>query len=110
MTDVYSKKKRSEVMRSVASKGNKSTELKLIKFFKATGIKGGRRNYKIIGKPDFVFPTLKITVFSDGCFWHGHDCRNTKPSQNKDYWNKKLKRNIARDKIIGRKLLERKWN
>ena len=63
-------------MRNVKSKRNQSTEMRLIAFFKANGIKGWRRNYPITGKPDFVFPKLKTAIFADGCFWHGHDCRN----------------------------------
>ncbi len=41
MGDVYDKEKRSEVMRKVRSKGNKSTELRLISLFKENGITAG---------------------------------------------------------------------
>ncbi|TAE07258.1 MAG: very short patch repair endonuclease, partial [Bacteroidetes bacterium] len=70
---------------------------KLIQFFKSHKIKGWRRNHPIVGKPDFVFPKHKLAIFTDGCFWHGHDCRNTKPAQNNSYWKSKQERNIARD-------------
>lgn len=109
MSDVFSPKERSEVMRKVKSKRNKSTELKLIQFFKTYRIKGWRRNYPILGKPDFVFPKLKIAIFADGCFWHGHNCRNTRPRQNAEYWNKKRERNINRDKDVTKKLTEKGW-
>ena len=109
MTDVFNKTQRSAIMRKVKSNGNKSTEIRLIEHFKLLGIKGWRRNYKMLGNPDFVFPKLKIVIFADGCFWHGHDCRNTRPEQNKDYWSKKRERNIARDIIVTRNLLNRKW-
>ncbi len=49
MGDVYDKEKRSEVMRKVRSKGNKSTELRLISLFKENGITGWRRNYHVKG-------------------------------------------------------------
>ena len=55
-------------MRQVKSSRNKSTELKLIVFFKSQSIKGWRRNYKISGKPDFVFLKTKTAIFVDGCF------------------------------------------
>ena len=109
MADVFSKEQRSEIMRKVKSNCNKSTELKLIAFFKANGIKGWRRNYKLFGKPDFTFPKNKITIFVDGCFWHGHDCRNTKPKDNSDYWAKKRERNIRRDQEVTKALQERGW-
>jgi DNA mismatch endonuclease (patch repair protein) len=110
MADVFTKKQRSNVMRQVKSSRNKSTELKLINFFKANKIKGWRRNYKLFGKPDFTFPKEKITIFVDGCFWHGHDCRNTRPKDNADYWTKKRERNINRDKEVTETLTEKGWS
>jgi len=96
-------------MRAVKSKGNRTTELKLIEIFRARGIKGWRRNYRLLGKPDFVFPRYKVVVFTDGCFWHGHDCRNTKPVTNVDYWQPKLERNAERDREITNELTRRGW-
>ncbi|MEG1925646.1 MAG: hypothetical protein RR415_07850 [Ruthenibacterium sp.] len=65
-------------MSKVRSKSNKSTELWLIEIFGEQGIKGWQRNYPVKGHPDFVFQKKRIAVFVDGCFWHGHDCRNTR--------------------------------
>ncbi len=109
MTDTFSKEKRSEIMRAVKSKGNKSTELKLIEIFKKNNLKGWRRNYPLFGKPDFVFLKLKVVVFADGCFWHGHNCRNTNPSDNSNYWTKKIERNKKRDKLVTRTLKYKGW-
>ena len=110
MADVFLPEKRSEIMRKVKSKRNQSTEMRLIAFFKANGIKGWRRNYPLTGKPDFVFPKLKTVIFADGCFWHGHDCRNTRPEQNKEYWTKKRERNVRRDQEVTATLTRRGWN
>lgn len=109
MTDVVSKKQRSKIMRSVKSKGNNSTELKLIQLFNEHGIKGWRRNYKLIGKPDFVFPKAGIVVFADGCFWHGHNCRNTTPAANVEYWQDKIQRNKERDREVTEQLQQKNW-
>ena len=49
-------------------------------------------------------------MFVDGCFWHGHDCRNTRPKDNEDYWNRKRARNIQHDKEITRHFEKRGWN
>ena len=84
MADIFNNEKRSEIMRKVKSKKNKSTELRLIDIFKQNGITGWKRNYPVKGHPDFVFLKEKVAVFVDGCFWHGHDCRNTRPAENKD--------------------------
>lgn len=91
MSDIFTAEKRSSVMSKVHSKGNKSTELKLIRYFQENGIHGWRRGYKVKGHPDFVFLDKKIAIFVDGCFWHGHDCRNTRPSDNQEYWQKNEK-------------------
>jgi len=109
MADVFSKKQRSEIMRAVRSKGNKSTEFRLIELFKLHHITGWRRNYKIVGQPDFVFPGKRVAIFTDGCFWHGHDCRNVTPSDNAEYWKKKIARNIERDAVITNTLTEKGW-
>ena len=97
-------------MSKVLSKNNKSTEIKLISFFKDNNITGWRRNYPVKGHPDFVFLDKKIAVFVDGCFWHGHDCRNTRPTSNADYWNKKRERNIQHDKEITSLFERRGWS
>lgn len=109
MSDVFEKTKRSEIMKKVRSNKNKSTELKLIQIFKENNIHGWRRNYKVKGHPDFVFLDKRIAVFVDGCFWHGHDCRNTRPKDNKDYWTKKRERNIKHDREITEYFEKRGW-
>ena len=68
--------------------------------FKKNNITGWRRNYPVKGHPDFVFLDKKIAIFVDGYFWHGHDCRNTRPSDNAEYWNKKRERNIRHDNEV----------
>lgn len=81
MPDVFSKRKRSEVMARIRSRGNRDTELALAKILRAHGVSGWRRHFQIrisvFGfrifkvKPDFVFPKQRVAVFVDGCFWHG---------------------------------------
>lgn len=106
---MYDKEKRSAVMRSIRGKGNKSTELALIAIFREQGINGWRRGYPVKGHPDFVFLKERIAIFVDGCFWHGHDCRNTRPKDNEDFWLKKLGGNVARDKSITEMFESRGW-
>ena len=96
-------------MQCVRSKGIKSTEIKLIQVFAENGITGWRRNYQVKGHPDFVFPKRMIAVFVDGCFWHGHDCRNTRPSDNQEYWQKKRERNIQHDLEVSELFEKRGW-
>ncbi len=110
MADIFTKEKRSAVMRAVKPSRNKSTELKLIEFFKRRKITGWRRNYRVFGYPDFTFPKRRVIIFTDGCFWHGHNCRNTRPKENADYWDKKLERNRQRDAQVTKKLALKGWD
>ena len=109
MADTFSIEKRSEIMRKVKTNRNKSTELKLIQFFKENRICGWRRNFKLYGKPDFVFPKQRLAIFVDGCFWHGHNCRNTKPKDNANYWESKINRNKNRDVQVTETLTNKNW-
>ncbi len=107
--DVFAKAKRSEVMSRIRGRGNKDTELALAKLFRTQRITGWRRNQRIFGKPDFIFPKLKLAVFVDGCFWHGCPKHGTQPKGNRSFWKKKFARNKARDRIVNRTLRQHGW-
>lgn len=81
----------------------------MIDIFKQNGITGWKRNYPVKGHPDFVFLKEKVAVFVDGCFWHGHDCRNTRPAENKEYWQKKCERNMKHDNDVTAMFEARGW-
>ena len=96
-------------MQHVKSSGNKSTEIRLISYFNTHHITGWRRKYNVKGHPDFVFLKRRVAIFVDGCFWHGHDCRNTRPKDNSEYWMVKRNRNIAHDRAVTALFQERGW-
>ncbi len=109
MADVFDRTKRSDVMSRIRSSGNKETELELIRIFRVNRIIGWRRNWPVEGKPDFVFPKQRLAVFVDGCFWHHCPIHGTKPSSNQSYWQAKLQRNMARDRLVTRTLKKDGW-
>jgi DNA mismatch endonuclease (patch repair protein) len=109
MMDTWTKRKRSEVMRLVRSRGNLTTELRLISFFRAHRITGWRRNQKLPGKPDFVFHEQRVCVFVDGCFWHGCPACYRRPASNRAYWDAKAQRNRTRDRRVNRELRKAGW-
>lgn len=109
MADIWTKAKRSDVMSRIKGSGNKETELKLMTFFWLHGVTGWRRRSPIFGKPDFVFPKLKLAVFVDGCFWHGCPIHATQPKQNAEFWREKIERNKARDRLVTRTLKAKGW-
>lgn len=96
-------------MALVKARGNKSTELALIQQFRANGVKGWRRKWKLVGKPDFVFPMLRLAIFVDGCFWHGCTKHRRIPKSNSDYWIKKIKNNMKREKVTNKALRNYGW-
>ncbi|MFA5191443.1 MAG: very short patch repair endonuclease [Verrucomicrobiia bacterium] len=109
MPDVFTKRKRSEVMSRIRGRGNKETELALMALFRRYHISGWRRSRPVFGKPDFVFPKLKLAVFVDGCFWHSCPKHRTKPANNAAFWRKKLAANKARDRQVTRTLRRMGW-
>ena len=109
MADIFTKAKRSDVMSRIRSRGNKGTELALIRVFRAHRITGWRRHQPVFGKPDFVFPKLHLAVFVDGCFWHGCPIHATKPRNNAGFWRRKFARNKARDRLVTRTLRKNGW-
>jgi DNA mismatch endonuclease (patch repair protein) len=109
MSDIFSSEKRSAVMKAVKSRNTKTTELKMIEIFKELHIIGWRRTYPLIGKPDFVFPKKRIVIFVDGCFWHGHNCRNVTPSDNAEFWEAKRLYNKKHDEEVTQTLVQKNW-
>jgi DNA mismatch endonuclease (patch repair protein) len=109
MADIFTKAKRSDVMSRIKGTGNMETELRLIGVFKTLGITGWRRRWPLEGKPDFVFPKLKLAVFVDGCFWHGCPIHATEPKTNAEFWREKLARNQTRDRFVTRTLRRAGW-
>jgi DNA mismatch endonuclease, patch repair protein len=107
--DTFSRQKRSWIMAQVKSSGNRSTEGRLLAVLRKHGITGWRRKYKLDGKPDFAFPKARVAVFVDGCFWHGHPQKCRIPKVHRAYWERKIVRNVARDRQVTRTLKEKGW-
>lgn len=109
MADVFSKAKRSEVMSRIRGSANKDTEIAFTRFLRAHRISGWRRKQAIFGKPDFVFPKLRLAIFIDGCFWHGCPKHGTQPKNNAVFWSGKLDGNRIRDRRVNRTLRTNGW-
>lgn len=99
MADVFSKSKRSQIMARVHSKDT-SPELIVRSTLHRLGYRFSLSSKNLPGKPDIVLSRFHKLIFVHGCFWHQHNgCKaSERPSSNSDYWNKKLDRNVVRDK------------
>ncbi|OGF67145.1 very short patch repair endonuclease [Candidatus Giovannonibacteria bacterium RIFCSPLOWO2_12_FULL_43_11c] len=64
------------------------------------GIRGYRKNWKKVpGRPDIAFPSKKVAIFINGCYWHGCSiCNFPPPKTNADFWKEKFKNNKKRDR------------
>ena len=101
---------RCQLMSRVRSTGNVTTEKRLASLLRGAGVAGWRRHQHLPGRPDFVWPKVKVAVFVDGCFWHGHDCgRNLRPRTNQKAWRDKIERNQSRDRRVTRVLRQQGW-
>jgi DNA mismatch endonuclease, patch repair protein len=109
MPDVFTKRKRSEVMSRIRGRGNKETELALAGLFRKHCVTGWRRNQPVFGKPDFVFPNARVAVFVDGCFWHACPKHSNMPANNRTFWKKKLASNKLRDLTVNKTLRKAGW-
>jgi len=91
LMDMFSQEKRSEIMSSIKSKNTKPEIL----IRKALWKKGYRyRLHYGVEKIDIAFPSRKVAIFVDGCFWHMCPIHGNVPKSNKSYWVPKLKKNV----------------
>ncbi len=96
-------------MGRVRSTGNKSTEGKLIEALKQNHLTGWRRRYPVFGKPDLAFPTSRVAVFVDGCFWHDCPKHGQIPESNKEFWVEKITANKKRDRLVSKTIKCKGW-
>jgi len=108
MTDVVSKKKRSEIMSAVRSKDTK-IEIAFRKALWKQGFRYRKNSAKYFGKPDLVLKKYKTAIFIDSCFWHGCKKHCRIPATNKKYWTDKINRNKERDKEVNKFYKKTGW-
>jgi DNA mismatch endonuclease (patch repair protein) len=107
--DPFQAEERSAIMRAVRSRGNRSTEQRVLAALRAIGARGWRRHFPLPGCPDFAFPALRVAIFVDGCFWHGCPKHWRAPVSDAARWAAKVARNRRRDRAAVRDLRARGW-
>ena len=107
--DVFSKKKRSEVMSLIRSQNTKP-ELYVRSFLHKQGYRFRLHQKKLPGSPDIVLKKHKVVINVNGCFWHHHECGNYKiPKTNRKFWLIKFQNNKKRDRLNSLKLRKLGW-
>ena len=107
MTDNLTKKQRKHCMSQIRSKNTKP-EAAVRKLVWQKGYRY-RIGYGLLGNPDMVFPSYKLAVFIDGCFWHGCSQHCRMPLSNVKYWRQKISGNKKRDNRVNRQLRKKGW-
>ena len=107
MPDSLTAEQRSRLMRRVRTRDT-APELALRHALWAIGVRGWRLHAKDVpGRPDLVFRRVRVAVFVDGAFWHGHPDHYR--GQSGPFWDAKIERNRARDESVGEALAAAGW-
>lgn len=98
-------------MASIRS-ANTKPEILVRKYLWKQGFRYRLNNPRLPGHPDIVLRKYRTCIFVNGCFWHGHEgCKYFRmPKTNTDFWKKKIKRNVERDKVEQKQLAAMGWH
>ena len=109
MPDMFSPKKRSEIMSRIRSKETEAERI-AFKYLRQNKIYFQKHYARVAGKPDSALPRKKKAVFIDGDFWHGRDYERIVASRPEgDYWPAKIAYNMERDARNRAELTEKGW-
>lgn len=111
--------------RNMAAIRSKNTKPELIvrRWLWAHGYRYRLNLPRLPGHPDLVLRKYRTCIFVNGCFWHGHgvsaddqgrlssNSRCCKlPTTNSDFWTRKIKRNMERDREEQQQLAAMGWH
>lgn len=109
MADIVAPDVRSRMMSGIRGRDTKP-ELILRRGLHRAGFRFRLHSANLPGKPDLVFPRFRAVIFAHGCFWHGHDCNLFRlPATRTDFWQDKIRRNVARDDAVQAGLDQLGW-
>lgn len=104
-----------KIMSAVKSKDTRP-EVALRKELWHRGLRFRKNMKSLRGKPDIVFTRVKLVVFCDGDFWHGHNWAirgygsfEQEMERYSPQWAAKIRRNVERDKSISSELSAAGW-
>ena len=109
--DIITKNQRSKNMAHIKSTDTKPERMLRLALWHS-GIRYRKNWRKLPGSPDIAITKYKIAVFVDGDFWHARGHEQSPGEQvgtTKDFWKKKLTRNVERDKEVNDQLTHAGW-
>lgn len=108
----------SKIMSLVRARNTRPEQL-LSKLMTSAGVRHQRHPRNLPGHPDFILRKVRVAIFVDGDFWHGRQWKirghsslsaQFKNCPNRDYWVRKIQKNISRDRRVSRELRELGWS
>ena len=109
MTDNLTSAQRTKNMSHIRSTGSRPEEI-VRKYLFSKGLRYRKNVRELPGTPDIVLSKYRTVIFVNGCFWHRHNCGlYVPPSTNASYWEKKISRNVERDRENERRLRALGW-
>ena len=108
--DSLTKEKRSWNMAQIKSRDTKP-ELIVRKLLHRLGYRFRLHRTELPGCPDIILPKYRTVVLVHGCFWHRHTgCQFAyNPKSRVDFWEKKFRKNVKRDKKVRHELIDLGW-
>lgn len=108
MSDTHTPEQRKRNMQAIKSRSK--LEDRVCKELWKKGIRYRKNVKKLKGTPDLAIQKYKVVIFIDSCFFHCCPLHGNMPKNNRDYWERKLKRNIERDVEISSWYISNNWN
>lgn len=103
----------SATARATSRKRDTRCELVLRKALWSRGLRYRVAPGNLPGRPDLVFPGVRVAVFCDGDFWHGRSLAQRlarlQSGHNAPYWVAKISGNVARDARVNAALRALGW-
>ncbi len=88
-----------------------SPERKVRSLLHRAGYRFRLHDRNLPGIPDIILRKYGTVIFVHGCFWHRHaGCKYAyNPKSRVDFWKKKFKSNVDRDRKVLRELKSEGW-
>jgi DNA mismatch endonuclease (patch repair protein) len=111
MADIFSRRRRSEIMGRIGPK-HTTPELAVRRIVHQLGYRFRLHRGDLPGSPDLVLARHRLAIQVHGCFWHRHSgCANcTTPKTRPEFWAAKFAGNVRRDKRTSAALRALGWH
>lgn len=106
--DVMTKAQRRKNMQAIRSQSKLENTVSRELWKK--GLRFRKNDKTLFGKPDISIKKYKIVIFIDSCFWHYCKEHGRIPETNKEFWIRKLEKNVKRDKEVTEYYVRNNWN